>query len=116
MPLHFLNRKHKILTAFAVCVSALAYGCSYLSLDRPNLKFVSTIAGIDNSIGEPFRHRRKDGVTYVSDGEKGSIWQIAAGGERHGFRLGLDTPSSIAFDKNGDLIVADSGTQHHKGR
>ncbi len=110
MPRHFLNRKHKILVSLAVCISAVAYGCSYLSLDRATLSFVSTIAGIDNSIGEPFGIAVKDGVTYVSDGEKGSILKINAGGETAVFASGLDTPSSIAFDKNGDLFVADSGT------
>ena len=110
MPRPFFNGKHKILTALAVCVAASVYGCSYLERDRPNLKYASTIAGIDNSIGEPFGIASKDGVTYVSDGEKGSIWKIGADGKATVFANALDTPSSIAFDNSGDLIVADSGT------
>ena len=110
MPRPIFNGKHKILTALAVCVAASIYGCSYLERDRPNLKYVSTIAGIDNSIGEPFGIASKDGVTYISDGEKGSIWKIGADGKAIVFANALDTPSSIAFDNSGDLIVADSGT------
>ncbi len=110
VPVKFSNRKCLIYTLLAICISALVYGCSYLSPDRPSLKFVSTIAGIDNSIGEPFGIASKDGATYVSDGEKGLIWKIAPDGNATIFANGLDTPSAIAFDKNGDLIVADSGT------
>lgn len=110
MPRPFFNRKHKILIALAVCVASSIYGCSYLERDRSNLKYVSTIAGIDRSIGEPFGIAAKDGIIYVSDGEKGSIWKIAADGKPSVFASGLDTPSAIAFNKDGDLLVADSGT------
>ncbi|MGB5013181.1 MAG: hypothetical protein WBO68_04060, partial [Pyrinomonadaceae bacterium] len=110
MHIHFQSRVRIVLTAFAIGVSALFYACSYLDRDRPNLRFTSTIAGIDNSIGEPFGIAVKDGVTYVSDGEKGVIWRIAADGTATVFASGLDTPSGIAFNTNGDLIVADSGS------
>ena len=110
MPRRFNNRNRLIYSLVAVCVSAFVYGCSNLERDRPNLKYVSTIAGIDNSIGEPFGIASKDGITYVSDGEKGSIWKIGADGKATVFVNGLDTPSAIAFDNSGDLIVADSGT------
>lgn len=110
MPRSFNNRNRLIYSLVAVCVSAFIFGCSYLERDRPNLKYVSTIAGIDNSIGEPFGIATKDGITYVSDGEKGSIWKIGAEGKATVFVNGLDTPSAIALDNSGDLIVADSGT------
>lgn len=110
IPVRFNNRNRLIIVLMAVCVSALVYGCSYLSPDRPNLRFVSTISGIDNAIGEPFGVASIDGSTYVSDGEKGSIWKISADGKATIFANGLDTPSAIAFDQTGDLIVADSGT------
>ena len=110
MHLLFQSRVQIVVVAFAIGVSAFIYSCSYLDRDRPNLKFVSTIAGIDNSIGEPFGIAAKDGMTYISDGEKGEIWKIEADGRSSVLAKGLDTPSAVAIDKNGDLLVADSGT------
>lgn len=105
-----IGRLRLFLIAIAVLFVAVNLSCSGNGPDRPNLQFVSTIAGIDNSIGEPFGIASKDGETYVSDGEKGIIWKIAADGTKAEFATGLDTPSAMAFDKNGDLIIADSGT------
>ncbi len=110
MHLLFQSRVQIVVVAIAIGVSAFIYSCSYLDRDRPNLKFVSTIAGIDNSIGEPFGIAAKDGMTYISDGEKGEIWKIEADGRSSVLAKGLDTPSAVAIDKNGDLLVADSGT------
>ncbi len=99
-----------LFAVLAIGICVLFYGCSYPAADRPNLQFVSTIGSIDNSMGEPFGIASKDGETYVSDGESGTIWRIAADGTKTVFATGLDTPSAIVFDKNGDLIIADSGT------
>jgi len=98
------------LAVLAACICLLYYGCTSARSDRPNLQYVSTIAGIDNTIGEPFGIAVKDGETYVSDGEKGVIWRIAADGVATVFASGLDTPSGIAFNTNGDLLVADAGS------
>ena len=69
-----------------------------------------TISNDKEKLGEPFGVAVKDGEIYVSDGETGKIWRIS---DKQTFTLvsdKFDTPSQIAFDKNGDLIVADSGT------
>lgn len=60
--------------------------------------------------GEPFGIAERDGEIFVSDGEAGKIWRSA---DRQNFTVlsgEFDTPSAIAFDPNGDLIVADSGS------
>src|SRR5207249_3415328 len=46
---------------------------------------------------------------YVSDGEAGKIWKISIGGTSTVYAAGLDTPSAIAFDPTGGLMVADAG-------
>ena len=69
-----------------------------------------TIANGAESFGEPFGIAVKNNEIYFSDGETGKIWRVS---EYKNFALvsdKFDTPSGIAFDKNGDLIVADSGT------
>ncbi len=71
---------------------------------------VTTLAGINKEFGEPFGLAMKGGVLYVSDGEQGKIWRVAKDEKLEVVTDKLDTPSAIAFDKNGDLIVADSGT------
>src|SRR5664279_2443463 len=73
------------------------------------LRYVSTVAGINSKFGEPFGITVKGDDIYVSDGQNGRIWRINAN-EPAIFAAGLDTPSGIAFDKAGVLIVADSGT------
>ena len=73
-------------------------------------KKVQTFAGINKEFGEPFGLSINDGVLYVSDGEKGTIWRVSKSGNAEVLTDKLNTPSAIAFDKNGDLIVADSGT------
>ena len=47
---------------------------------------------------------------YVSDGERGAIQRVGNDGKVELLTEKLVVPSGIAFDKNGDLIVADSGT------
>jgi len=71
---------------------------------------VSTIAGLGSEFGEPFGIAAKSGAIYVSDGQEGKIWRIEAG-KLTVFADGFDTPSGIVFDKNGHLIVVDSGSQ-----
>lgn len=72
-------------------------------------KYVSTIAGTNKEFGEPFGIAVKDGVIYVSDGQNDKIWKLD-GGTLTLFAEGFDTPSGIAFDKDGNLIVADTGS------
>ena len=68
------------------------------------------VAGSDGEFGEPFGVATKGDDIYVSDGEKGKIIKISADGSSTEFASGFDTPSGIAFDGAGNLIVADSGS------
>lgn len=77
---------------------------------RKNLTGVKTLAGINREFGEPFGIVVKDDEIYVSDGEQGKIFRVFADGRIEILTDRLDTPSQITFDKNGDLIVADSGS------
>ena len=71
---------------------------------------VRTIAGKKGEFGEPFGVAVKDNEIFVSDGETGKIWRIEVNSPPVEFARGLETPSAIAFDKNGGLIVADTGS------
>lgn len=71
---------------------------------------VRTLAGVNREFGEPFAIAVKNGEIYISDGELGRVWRLLPGGGLSVFAYGLDTPSGLAFDRNGDLIVADAGS------
>jgi hypothetical protein len=69
-----------------------------------------TILNTAEKFGEPFGIVVRNGEVFFSDGETGKIWRVS---NNQNFTVVTDkfhTPSQIAFDKNGDLIVADSGT------
>lgn len=69
-----------------------------------------TIIKDGERFGEPFGLATKNDELFVADGETGKIWRVS---NNQNFALvsdKFDTPSQIAFDRNGDLIVADSGT------
>ena len=101
---------------FAFIVGVILLVCLGLLLwfwqptpDRQPYKYVSTIAGTNREFGEPFGIAVKDNEIYVSDGQSGKIWRITSGNPTI-FASGLATPSGLAFDKSGNLIVADSGS------
>jgi sugar lactone lactonase YvrE len=71
---------------------------------------VHTILSETAKLGEPFGIAVRNNEIFFSDGEGGKIWKIADYKEFSVVTDRLDTPSAIAFDRNGDLIVADSGT------
>ena len=71
---------------------------------------VRTLLSEHEKPGEPFGIAVNNGDVFFSDGETGKIWRVS---DNRNFTVLTDkfhTPSAIAFDKNGDLIVADSGT------
>ena len=98
------------LAAIAVFVILSVAAAMYFALcpcgGPPNRPYTSvrTIAGTKGEFGEPFGVAVKDGDVYVSDGEAGKIWLIKADSPPVEFAQGLETPSAIAFDKNGDLV------------
>ncbi len=98
------------LVAFPViCAAVLLTACGGNETRKPFTR-VETIAGSNGEFGEPFGVAVKGGDIYVSDGERGKIVRISADGAAADFAVGFDTPSGIAFDEKGDLLVADAGT------
>lgn len=97
---------------FLILFSAVFFNsCAWK--DEPERKLwtkVKTLAGFNREFGEPFGIAVKGDEIYVSDGESGKIFRVFKDGRLEVFTDKLDTPSQIAFDKNGNLIVADSGT------
>lgn len=97
---------------FAVC---LFTGCSYFVPKRPNLVKSTTFAGLSTDkvkrFGEPFGIAVDGaGVVYVSDGVRGAIFRVRDNENIETVTDKLDTPSGITFDKDGSLIVVDSGS------
>lgn len=93
-----------------ICIT-FSFSCRFSKQNefKPWTK-VNTLTGLDKKIGEPFGIAVKEDVIYISDGENGKIWKISEDSKAEVLTDKLNTPSQIAFDKNGDLIVADSGT------
>lgn len=71
---------------------------------------VHTILDETGKPGEPFGIAARDDEVFFSDGETGKIWRVTNYKDFSVAAEKLDTPSAIAFDRNSDLIVADSGT------
>lgn len=71
---------------------------------------VRTISSEPQKLGEPFGIAVKNDEIFVADGDADKIWRVSNYQNFTVLTDKLNTPSQIAFDKNGDLIVADSGT------
>jgi sugar lactone lactonase YvrE len=97
--------------AFALLIFVLLfYSFCYNRVKTPLLYTkITTLAGLTDKLGEPYGIAVKNNETYFSDGEQGKIWKLS-GSTLTVVTDKLSTPSAIAFDKNGDLIVADSGS------
>ncbi len=102
---------------FAILMAVFLLTCLALILwfawrspsDNLPYAYVSTVAGLNGEFGEPFGIAVKDKDIYVSDGQNGKVWRVG-GNVTTVFAEGLDTPSAIAFDTVGNVIVADSGS------
>src|SRR6185369_3888765 len=115
----FLPSRNSVLflvfAGISLLPAVLLSGCEKKPRKQPqDLKQVATLAGFNREIGEPFGIAYKDGLAYVSDGQNGKILTVSSTGAIATFAQGLDTPSGIAFDKSGDLLVADSGSHSIK--
>lgn len=96
--------------SFFILLSSFLTACSWnKEPERKPWTNVKTLSGINREFGEPFGIAVKGEEIYVSDGENGKIFRVFKDGSMQVFTDKLNTPSNIAFDKNGDLIVADSG-------
>lgn len=99
-------------TGSAVFITVLAmllwFALPKFSEDR-SLRYVTTLAGLNGQIGEPFGVAVDGEDIFVTDGQNGKIWKLTRG-NLSVFAENLDTPSGIAITKNGDILVADSGS------
>lgn len=93
-----------------VLVSIAFAACARKDDERRAWTGVKTFAGLNREFGEPFGLAFKDKYLYVSDGEKDTISRIAKDGSIKTIADKLHTPSGIAFNKEGFLIVADAGS------
>ncbi len=109
------KHKYKIFLTFFALIFLTPFvfvftTCRKIEPERVYWKNTKTLAGFNREFGEPFGAAVKDNELYVSDGANGKIFRVEKNGAVNLFSDKLDTPSQIVFDKNGDLIVADSGT------
>jgi sugar lactone lactonase YvrE len=95
-----------VLATFAL--SFIASSCQWLARPAATLGYVSTVAGLSGEFAEPFGIAVKGRTIFVSDGQTDRIFRLE-GDKAIVFAEGLDTPSGIAFDEKGDLLVADTG-------
>ncbi len=97
---------------FFALIGLLFYFAFYWKSEPKIIPFakVTTFFGIKREFGEPFGIAERNGEIFVSDGENGKILKITNAETFSVVTDKLDTPSAIAFDKNGDLFVADSGS------
>lgn len=100
-----------------ILISALFLtACSSGGEVAPRYEKVATFAGIPNAEGgaqikEPYGLAiNAAGELFISDGEDGKIWKADKAGALTLVTAKLHTPSAIAFDKNGTLYVADTGS------
>lgn len=109
-----LNTKISMFAAAAVLIAIVSIGVLFWFWLDPTdhiapLRYVSTDVGINGEFGEPFGIVFLGSEMYVSDGQHSRILK-SKNGKVAVFAEGLDTPSGIAFDGSGNLIVADSGS------
>jgi sugar lactone lactonase YvrE len=110
-----MYRKSYILLFLSLLLLIFCFSCKQAESERKPWSRVATVTGFNREFGEPFG-LAFDGknVLYVSDGEKGAVFRLSADGKTELVTDRLDTPSQIAFDNEGFLIVADSGTHSIK--
>lgn len=106
----FINRN--FIAKFIILFSLiLISACSLQEKPAPILfSKVRTILNESEKLGEPFGIAARNGEVFFSDGETGKIWRVTNQRDFSVLTDKLQTPSALAFDQSGDLIVADSGT------
>ncbi len=112
-PRSFSYRRSIIIVVVACCLCAFA--CRE-SNTPPQLALVHTLAGLQGLnneralFGEPFGVAvGEDETIYVSDGARGRIIAIAKDDKPRIIAENLSTPSGLAIDKNGALLIAETG-------
>jgi len=108
------NRKLKFFASPAIFICACFFAASQFSCSTDKPQTVSwtkvrTILDQAEKPGEPFGIVERGGEIFFSDGAAGKIWRVSNYKNLSVVSDKFDTPSAIAFDDKGDLIVADSG-------
>jgi NHL repeat len=106
------NAKRPFFIAIFGLIAVAAATIFYWQYSAPVFepyRSVSTVAGVHGEFGEPFGIAVKGSDIYVSDGLNGKMW-LVRGDSITVFAEGLDTPSGIAVDSSGNLVIADAGT------
>lgn len=76
---------------------------------RKPLIYASTVAGLQGEFGEAFGVATRGDRIYVSDGANGEVKVLSTEGTVLSIEGGFDTPSGLAFDEDGKLLIADAG-------
>lgn len=112
------NKQRVSLFVFIIFVGSAAiltavyffYSAYRVNIPTPiPISKVRTILSDQEKFGEPFGIVARSGEIFFSDGDAGKIRRVT---DYQNFTVvtdKLNTPSQIAFDAKGDLIVADSG-------
>ncbi len=105
----------RCLSTIVVLVTAgcLSFGCGS-SGPAYRLEKVSSVYTFEDKLAEPFGIAVHEGKIYVSDGQNGRIVYFVPGEAEVRTLDGFDTPSGIAVDPEGSILVADSGTNSIK--
>jgi len=93
----------------ALLLAAFMTGCGDRKASR-GFTTVRTLGTSNDQFGEPFGVVVHKGSVYVSDGSKGTVSRLSSNGSLESLVSGLETPSAMAFDKNGALFVAVTGS------
>lgn len=97
---------NRLIMLFLLLLSS----CSF-EYDSNAIWTVRTFAGFLKEFEEPFGLAVDNkGNVYVSDGQKNSIFRVSPKGAVELLTGSLNTPSHIAFDRKGALLVADTGS------
>lgn len=90
-------------------IGVITSGCSdavrVVSFQRVTTKF-----NLQDKLAEPFGVAARGDEIYFSDGNSGNIHRFSPVTGLTVYAGGFDTPSGIAIDKDGGLLVADSGS------
>jgi sugar lactone lactonase YvrE len=113
--------KSKRIRLLVILIIAIGIVGAYMGFRRLHgggalpLSVTFTVAGAQQgtdsaSFEDPFGITvGADGAIYVSDGEKGRIWQIKPDGTAKIIIENLDTPSGVTTSRDGSLVIAETG-------
>lgn len=110
----FLTFKPLVRILLLLFVVSLNFSCSLneQATTREPLTTVRTLAGVGEiRFGEVFGIAANDeNAIFISDGANGKIWRVEQDGKTSLLSDRFDTPSGLAIDQDGSLVVADSGS------